>query len=56
MANWVDFKTMTASCPKCDGAGYVDDDTDDPPECDVCEGTGVAELNAANDYLQLPKA
>lgn len=29
-------------CEECEGYGYIDDDSAEPPECSVCGGDGMA--------------
>lgn len=45
---WTDPESGLASCPACDGFGYVEDALG---ECATCNGDGVATLADAERYI-----
>jgi hypothetical protein len=46
---WINPGTGQASCPACDGFGYLDDE--DETECSLCDGSGVASAYAAGKFF-----
>ena len=48
---WIDPRTGRAGCPACEGFGYHDDGTDEGELCLVCDGRGVATVDAAEQWL-----
>jgi hypothetical protein len=51
-ASWIDPDTGLASCPECQGFGYLEDGTAEGGDCATCQGNCVATVRAATAYLE----